>query len=63
MKQILECRCLFRRSRPVVGGFVGVDGQRRPYLCPEGAIDSFAKKVRVAVVPGVLGDHVDHDPA
>jgi hypothetical protein len=27
------------------------------------AVDSFAEEVGVAVVPGVLRDHVHHDPA
>ncbi len=28
-----------------------------------GAVDAFAQQVRMAVVPGVLSDHVHHDPS
>ena len=34
-----------------------------PGLVPGGTVDPFAEQVGVAVVPGVLGDQVHHDPA
>jgi mannose-6-phosphate isomerase-like protein (cupin superfamily) len=39
------------------------EASRNHSLVSGGAVDSFPERVGVPVVPGVLGDHVDQDPA